>query len=90
MNMPGFTAESSLGPALDHYGGATMSGTSGGGVMPTQFIIRPFEVFRCCQFIGGRFRCVSRQRLPWESCRCIRTLTGPFITCESLIFQADI
>ena len=31
MNLPGFTAESSLGPAMGHYGGATISGTSGAG-----------------------------------------------------------
>jgi hypothetical protein len=91
MKLPGFTAESSLGPALGHYGGATMSGSSGAGVLPMQFtnFESIFGVIRCCQFINGRFRCVTRPRRPWENCRCVRTVGGPFIICEPLVAQAD-
>lgn len=91
MNLPGFTAESSLGPAMGQYGGATMSGSSGAGVMPMQFgpLDSIFGVFRCCQFINGRFRCVEQRRRPWENCRCIRTNFGPFIICEPLVATAE-
>lgn len=90
MNLPGFTAESSLGPAMGHYGGA-MSGSSGAGVLPMQLshLDSIFGEIRCCQFINGRFRCVSRPRRPWENCRCVRTNFGPFIICEPLVAQAD-
>lgn len=91
MNLPGFTAESSLGPAMSHYGGMTLSVTSGGGVLPMQFshLDSIFGTLRCCQFINGRFRCVSKVNLPWENCRCVRTSFGPVILCEPLIAQAD-
>lgn len=86
MNLPGFTAESSLGPAMGQYGGATMSGSSGAGVLPMQrgsLEIKPlqFQIFRCCQ---PGFGCVSQRRWPWERCRCIRSLTGPIILCDGL------
>ena len=90
MNLPGFTAESSLGPAMGQYGGATMS-SSGGGVLPMQFsrLDSIFGVFKCCQFINGKFHCVSQPRRPWESCRCVRTPWGPFIICQDMVNQAD-
>ena len=91
MNLPGFTAESSLGPATGHYGGATISGSSTVGVLPMQFsnLDSIFGIIRCCQFINGRFRCVTRRARPWENCRCIHTIGGPFIKCGPLVAQAD-
>ena len=91
MNLPGFTAEASLGPAMDHYGGATIPGRSGGGVLPVQLsrLGSLFGQIRCCQFINGKFRCVSEVRRPWESCRCVRTIGGPVIICQDMVNQAN-
>jgi len=89
MNMPGFTAEASLGPTMDHYGSVAVSGGPQGAVLPMQRLGALFREFRCCQFIQGRFRCTSRLVRPWESCRCIRTQFGPFILCDPLVATAD-
>lgn len=89
MGLPGFTAESSLGPAIGHYGGAIMSGTSGARVVPTQLFVAPGllrwarEIY-CCQFIGGQTQCIKRTLLPWENCRCGEGFFGPVIDCSAV------
>ena len=79
MNLPGFTAESSLGPAMGNYGGATISGTSRGGVVPSQrLMVAPgllrTRVMRCCVVIGGKPECHVREVLRWQNCRCEKGL----------------
>jgi len=86
MNLPGFTAESSLGPAMGHYAGAAISGTSGTRVVPTQLFVAPgrwTREFECCRFIFGKNLCVKKFVLPWENCRCGESFFGgPVIDCS--------
>ena len=97
MNLPGFTAESSLVPAMGHYGGATKSGT-GGGVLPMQLRasrqtidqLRRLYEFQCCQWINNRMKCVSKLNFRGENCACERGPLGPWIRCgDPLIRQFE-
>lgn len=85
MNLPGFRAEASLGPAGTTYRTAGR-GLDAGGVSPAQqFRVGHFLVTkRCCQYVPslGRFVCVERRHQPWVQCQCHNAMFGPFITCK--------
>jgi hypothetical protein len=83
MTLPGFTAEAATGPSGVYATGALAPAASPGLVAaafgPIAFIVR------CCRrapLLGNRFVCVQRRRLPWESCTCFATQTGPVISCK--------
>ena len=49
-------------------------------------------VIRCCRrapLLGNRFVCTQRRQLPWESCTCIATMSGPLITCKDNVLTFE-
>jgi hypothetical protein len=84
VNPPGFTAEvAASAPAFPYATlGTAGSGTSPGVVAAAGF---QFPVIRCCRrapLLGNRFVCTQRAKLPWETCTCMATLSGPVFICK--------
>ena len=95
MNLPGFDAESSLGPANGVYRGrAGGRGQAAAALSPAQgfmgssafnLIGSPFPIQRCCAYVP-KFHsvvCVSHQTRPLEFCECRRPPGEiPFFVCR--------
>lgn len=91
MNMPGFGAEASLGPAAGTYRGRTIRGGSGTGDVSMQFFgassfaSRFGFTIKCCGYstLLRRFVCTSRSVSPLENCECQQDIFGhPLIFCR--------
>jgi hypothetical protein len=83
MTLPGFSAEIATAPAGQSYGFSGLAGLAAPGVVAAGFGLQ-FPLFRCCRrapLLGNRFVCTQQRHLPWETCTCTATLTGPVITC---------
>jgi len=98
MNVPGFNAESSLGPARGVYQGKAVFGGSGmGAVFLQQFgassVLGRFgDTRRCCGFstLFHRFVCINFLVHPIEQCECGQDFFGhPIISCRSPVFSLD-
>ena len=84
MTLPGFTAEVAPRAPAAAYASISIGGL-GGGVVAAAFGRLNFPVIRCCRrapLLGNRFVCTQRYQLPWESCTCIATQTGPIFICK--------
>jgi hypothetical protein len=86
MTLPGFTAEVAATAPASVYGtfavGDGGAGATAGVVAAAGF---QFPVLRCCRrapLLGNRFVCTQRARLPWETCTCVATLSGPVFICK--------
>jgi hypothetical protein len=90
MKMPGFTAEASLGPAIEPYrGGVLFGSTRQAGVSPSQqstaaslLGIHPWQkrVHCCCYDFYGRPFCSYRWVPIWYDCET--TSIGDCYSCE--------
>lgn len=95
MNMPGFNAESALGPTMSIYQGMVGgSGASkdevsmqqlGASSIPGRF----GATMRCCGYstLLRRFVCTTQTVSPFEQCECLRTPFGPIILCQPPVFS---
>jgi len=82
MMLPGFTADVATAPAGQSYGFSSVVQALAPGVTAAAF---RFPVIRCCRrapLLGNRFVCTQRAKLPWETCTCEATLTGPVFICK--------
>jgi hypothetical protein len=83
VSVPGFTAEVAASAPASAYG--TLA-TAGGGA--TDAVVAAgfhFPTIRCCRrapLLGNRFVCTQRAKLPWETCTCVATLSGPVFICK--------
>jgi hypothetical protein len=91
MTMPGFNADSSLGPTLGTYRRKTVFGRLGTGEVSLQqfgassFLERFGVTMRCCGYSTWlhRFVCTTRIVSPLEQCECRRDFLGhPVIICR--------
>lgn len=90
MNMPGFDAESSLGPTMGLYRGKAFFGRLGTSeISMQQFGLPPVGRFgvtiRCCGYSTWLHRlvCTTRVVSPLEQCGCERDFFGhPVIICR--------
>ena len=85
MTLPGFTAEVGTAPAGQSYGFGSMPSALAPGVTAAAFGRLNFPVIRCCRrapLLGNRFVCTQRYQLPWESCTCVATMSGPVFVCK--------
>jgi len=98
MNMPGFDAESSLGPTTGIYRGKAVFGRLGAGEVSLQqfgassFLGRFGVTKRCCGYstLLHRFVCATRIVSPLEQCECQRDFFGhPVIICRPPVFSLD-
>ena len=98
MNMPGFDAESSLGPAFGIYRGKAVFGGLGMGEVSLQqfgassFLGRFGVPMTCCGYSTWlhRFVCTTRIVSPLEQCACQRGAFGhPVIICRPPVFSPD-
>lgn len=95
MNIPGFDAESSLGPTMGIYRGKAVFGRFGTvAVSMQQFGTFPGgfgETMRCCGYSSllHRFVCITRTVSPLEQCECRRNSFGPYIICRPPIASPD-
>jgi hypothetical protein len=84
MTLPGFTAEVAASGSASAY--ATLA-TAGGvaAVVAAAVGGLHFPVIRCCRrapLLGNRFVCTQRAKLPWETCTCVATMSGPVFLCQ--------
>lgn len=98
MNIPGFTAEASLGPTIGIYrrkavfGGVRMGEVSMQQFGASSFLGRFGETMRCCGYSTWlhRFVCTMRIVLPLEQCECQQDFFGhPLIICSSPVLSPD-
>ena len=102
MNMPGFTAESSLGSSIGSYRATAVFGASGAAdglsMQASPMALTPslgfgidlFPPIRCCRFAPmlHRFVCAERRASPLEHCECFSGAFGPIIICHpSVVLQ---
>lgn len=92
MNMPGFNAESSLGPTMGTYWGDPQFSASATGEVSMQQFRSSFFGGRfgirltCCKADDGTrpLFCRTRTVLPFEQCRCGHDFDGfPIFLCSS-------
>lgn len=92
MNIPGFNAESSLGPTIGIYAGKIGFGGSGRGEVSMQQFGGSFfdglfgTPLRCCKADDGTRPLFCRTRIvfPTERCRCGHDFDGfPIFLCSS-------
>lgn len=86
-SLPGFTAEVAAGAPASRYGTFAAGDGSGAiaGVVAAALGGLHFPVIRCCRrapLFGNRFVCTQRAKLPWETCTCVATMTGPVFLCK--------
>ncbi len=85
MTLPGFHAEIAVAPAGQSYGFGGTAEMAAPGVVAAAFGPLRFPVIRCCRrapLLGNRFVCTQAYKLPWQTCTCEATLTGPVIFCK--------
>lgn len=96
--MPGFDAESSLGPTTGIYRGRAVFGRLGTGkVSLQQFGASSFldgfnETKTCCGYstLSNRFVCTTQIVSPLEQCECQRGFFGdPIIICRPPVLSRD-
>jgi hypothetical protein len=98
MNMPGFDAESSLGPTMGVYRGKAGFGGVGMGDVSMQQLgtasfLGGFGITRtCCGYstLLHRFVCTTRIVSPLEQCECRRDFFGhPVILCRPPVLSPE-
>jgi hypothetical protein len=103
MNMPGFDAESSLGPTIGTYRGrAVFGGLGTSEVSMSQFDISSLNpslktrfwrfTMTCCGYstLLHRIVCTTSDVSPFEQCECQRGYYGdPVIICRPPVFSPD-
>jgi hypothetical protein len=85
MTLPGFTAEVAAVPAGQSYGFGSMVLALAPAVTAAAFGPLRFPVIRCCRrapLLGNRFVCTQVYKLPWQTCNCVATLSGPVFICK--------
>jgi hypothetical protein len=105
MNLPGFAAESSLGPVTGIYRGKAVFGGSGRGEVSLQQFgassvpghLSPVRGFldvtiRCCGYSTRlhQFVCTTHTVSPFEQCECQQDFFGhPVVICRPPVFSPD-
>ena len=86
VSLPGFTAEVAASAPASRYGTLFTGGGGGAaGVVAAAIPGLHFPVIKCCRrapLLGNRFVCTQRAKLPWETCTCQATLSGPVFICK--------
>jgi hypothetical protein len=87
VSVPGFTAEVAARAPASVYG--TFAAGDGGGGATAGVVAAAtgfhFPTIKCCRrapLLGNRFVCTQRAKLPWETCTCVATMTGPVFICK--------
>ena len=98
MSIPGFRAESALGPTIGKYQSEAIFSRSTTAELSMQQFSAPFpgrggfgQTMRCCGYdpLLQRFVCVTRDVSPLDNCRCIRSVVGPAIICSGPVVASE-
>jgi hypothetical protein len=85
MTLPGFTAEVAASAPGSAYATLATAGGATADVVAAAVGGLHFPVIRCCRrapLLGNRFVCTQRAKLPWETCTCVATMSGPVFICQ--------